>query len=209
MRIRVIVLSIISALAVPLLGSLLNFIGWFRFDTRVPDNDPVVVTLTLVGDGPDREQLQAQIADAIFSLDVRRAGELDALFVAGANPALTFPDGALARAALANVGFLVVADQVMTETASHADVVFAAASFAEKRGHVTNLEGRRQKFAQAIEAPPRVLSDAQIISSISAAMGAGDAVSDDPEILFAALQAAEKSSGAHSGAGLALSRIPI
>jgi len=148
--------------------------------------------------------------EGLTTLEMLRAaanGELDALFVAGANPALTFPDGALARAALANVGFLVVADQVMTETASHADVVFAAASFAEKRGHVTNLEGRRQKFAQAIEAPPRVLSDAQIISSISAAMGAGDAVSDDPEILFAALQAAEKSSGAHSGAGLARPKI--
>jgi len=70
----------------------------------------------------------------------------------------TYPDGALVRRALQKVPFLAVVEQVLTETASLADVVFAAASFAEKRGHVTNLEGRTQAFAQAIELfyqPPR------------------------------------------------------
>jgi len=115
-------------------------------------------------------------------------GKLEALLVVGANPALTFPDGALARAALANVAFLVVSDQLPTETVSHADVVFAAASFAEKRGHVTNLEGRRQAFAQSVEPPVRVLTDAQILSALAAAMNAPDGlIPSEPETLFSKL----------------------
>ena len=98
-------------------------------------------------------------------------GKLDALFIAGANPALSYPDGALVRRALSRVGFLAVAEQVMTETASHADAVFAAASFAEKSGHVTNLEGTQQAFAQAVEPPVHVATDAQILAALARAMG--------------------------------------
>ena len=52
MRTRVIVFSIVSAVAVVLLGSLLNFLGWFRFDFALPYNDPVVVVATLAGVAP-------------------------------------------------------------------------------------------------------------------------------------------------------------
>ncbi|HLN46654.1 MAG TPA: NADH-quinone oxidoreductase subunit NuoG [Magnetospirillaceae bacterium] len=124
-------------------------------------------------------------------LEAAASGKLDALFIAGANPALTYPDGTLVRKALETVPFLVVADQVITQTAAHADVVFAAASFAEKRGHVTNLEGRRQAFAQAVEAPVHVVSDAAILAAIAQAMGKPDVLSADPDWLFARLQAAE------------------
>ena len=114
-------------------------------------------------------------------------GELDALFIAGANPALTYPDGELVRRALERVPFLVVADQVLTETASFADVVFAAASFAEKSGHVTNLEGRQQAFAQAVEPPVHVGSDLRIIAALARALGREWAVPDDPNAVFAQL----------------------
>jgi predicted molibdopterin-dependent oxidoreductase YjgC len=120
-------------------------------------------------------------------------GKLDALLVVGSNPALTFSDGDLARRALERVPFLAVADQVLTETASYADVVFAAASFAEKRGHVTNLEGRRQAFAAAVEPPVEVRDDAQLIAALAGALGRGDLVSADPDALFAQLSAAEAS----------------
>ena len=117
-------------------------------------------------------------------------GRLDALLILGANPALTFSDGALARRALKRVPFLAVADQVMTETASYAHIVFAAASFAEKSGHTTNLEGRRQAFSAAIESPLEVRTDAQIISALAAAID-GTSISDDPALLFEQLSAAE------------------
>jgi len=121
-------------------------------------------------------------------------GKLEALFIAGANPALTFPDGLLARRALERTPLLVVSDQVLTETASYADVVFAAASFAEKRGHVTNLEGRRQAFAQAVEAPVHVATDAQILASLARELRKPHAIQADPDWLFARLETAEGSS---------------
>jgi hypothetical protein len=52
MRTRVIVLSIVSAVAVVLWGSLLNFLGWFRFNLALPYKDPVVVVATLAGVAP-------------------------------------------------------------------------------------------------------------------------------------------------------------
>jgi len=125
-------------------------------------------------------------------------GKLDALFIAGANPALTYPDGALARRALSSVGFLAVAEQVMTETASHADAVFAAASFAEKSGHVTNLEGTQQAFAQAVEPPVHVASDAQILAALARAMGKATDLPDDVGALFVQLNSALAAARARS-----------
>jgi hypothetical protein len=52
MRIRVIVLSIVSVVAVVFLGSLLNFLGWFRLDYALPYNNPIVVVATLAGVAP-------------------------------------------------------------------------------------------------------------------------------------------------------------
>ena len=125
-------------------------------------------------------------------------GRLDALFVTGANPALTYPDGALVRRALRNVPFLAVADQVFTETASLADVVFAAASFAEKRGHVTNLEGRQQAFFQAVEPPVQVASDARILASLASALNKALAVPANVEVLFAELHEALRAAPSRS-----------
>jgi len=119
------------------------------------------------------------------------SGELDALVVVGANPALTGADGTLARAAFERVGFLMAVDLFMTETASHADVVFAAASFAEKQGHTTNLEGRRQAFVQAVEPPVGVYTDSQILASLATALGKPNAVRADADELFVDLLAAE------------------
>jgi len=118
-------------------------------------------------------------------------GKLDALIVVAANPVLTGADGAIARHAFERVPFLMVVEQVLTDTASHADVVFAAASFAEKHGHVTNLEGRRQAFEQAVEPPVGVATDAEILSKLSDALGRRGAISPDPDVLFVELLAAE------------------
>jgi hypothetical protein len=51
-RVTVIVFSVVSAVTVVLLGSVLNFLGWFRLDYALPYNDPVVVVTTLVGVAP-------------------------------------------------------------------------------------------------------------------------------------------------------------
>ncbi len=125
-------------------------------------------------------------------LEAAAEGRLDALFIVGANPALTYPDGLLVRRALRNVPFLAVADQVLTETASYADVVFAAASFAEKSGHVTNLEGRQQAFFQAIEPPVNVASDGTILAMLASTLGKAWAVPAETDVLYAQLSKVQR-----------------
>ena len=133
-------------------------------------------------------------------------GKLDALLVFGANPALTGADGTLARRAFERVPFLLVADQVLTETAAAADVVFAAASFAEKRGHATNLEGRRQAFDKAVEPPIGVASDAEIIAALAKALGKAGEIPADPDVLFVELLRAEETAAAGRGKDAPLAR---
>ena len=58
--------------------------------------------------------------------------------IMGENPAMSDPDQAHARAALANLDILVVQDIFMTETAAFADVILPASAFPEKDGTVTN-----------------------------------------------------------------------
>jgi NADH-quinone oxidoreductase subunit G len=72
------------------------------------------------------------------------AGDLDVLWVVGANPVKTqaLPAG---RASM-----LVVHDLFLTETAQAADVVFPAASLYEKNGTVTNVCGEVQRLRRAI-----------------------------------------------------------
>jgi NADH-quinone oxidoreductase subunit G len=142
----------------------------------VPNLGPGYVPLP--GEGMTTKEMLVAAAD----------GNIDALFIAGANPALTYPDGVLVRRALEHVPFLAVSEQVLTETARYADVVFAAASFAEKSGHVTNLEGRQQAFAAAVEPPPNVITDARILSDLAKVMGKDELLPHDPQRLFSQLQ---------------------
>ncbi len=74
-----------------------------------------------------------------------------ALYVIGENPVLSDPDVQHTRQALQNLEFLVVQDIFLTETASMADVVLPACSFAEKDGTFTNTERRVQRVRQAID----------------------------------------------------------
>ena len=148
--------------------------------------------------GPGYRELEQPGMTTHEMLVAAADGRLDALFVAGANPALTYPDGALVRRALQNVPFLAVVDQVLTETASLANIVFAAASFAEKRGHVTNLEGRQQAFFQAIEPPVQVASDGRILASLASSLGKAWAVPTDVELLFAELHKAQRAAARSS-----------
>jgi len=92
---------------------------------------------------------------------------------------------------------------VLTETARYAGVVFAAASFAEKRGHVTNLEGRRQEFRQAVEPPLQVKTDSDILAALARAMGRTDQALDDVDALFVRLTNAQNNA---RRAGAPLSR---
>jgi NADH-quinone oxidoreductase subunit G len=95
--------------------------------------------------------------------EMRSAGDLDALWVIGANP---LKEGPLA----ASSAFVVVQDLFLTETAQRADVLFPAASAYEKNGTVTNVCGEIQRLKRAIStigAKP----DLEIIGLIAKEMG--------------------------------------
>ena len=98
-------------------------------------------------------------------------GRFKALYVIDENPKLSDPDWNHLNHALEKLDFLVVQELFLSETAQVADVVFAAASFAEKDGTFTNTERRCMKIHKAIEPIGKSLPDWQIISRLATAMG--------------------------------------
>ena len=78
-------------------------------------------------------------------------GRLRALYVIGENPKLSDPDWNHMDKALRKLDLLVVQELFLSETAQVADVVFAAASTAEKEGTFTNTERRCMRIRKAVE----------------------------------------------------------
>jgi predicted molibdopterin-dependent oxidoreductase YjgC len=101
-------------------------------------------------------------------LAAARAGDVQALFVSGQDPAMW---GAEAREALAELRFLVVEDLFLTETAKGADVVLPAASYAEQDGTFTNLERRIQRIRPAAVVRGDILPGWQVVSDLANRMG--------------------------------------
>jgi formate dehydrogenase alpha subunit len=98
-------------------------------------------------------------------------GKLKGLYVIGENPKLSDPDWNHLNHALKELDFLVVQELFLSETAQVADVVFSAASVAEKEGTITNTERRCMRMRKAIEPIGNTLADWEIICKFSTAMG--------------------------------------
>jgi formate dehydrogenase major subunit/formate dehydrogenase alpha subunit len=96
---------------------------------------------------------------------------LRAMFIMGENPVMSDPDASVVEETLKKLDFLAVSDIFLTETAEFADVVFPAASFAEKTGTVTNSERRVQLMHRAIPPTGECRTDSSIIISIANLMG--------------------------------------
>lgn len=93
------------------------------------------------------------------------------MYIMGENPLLSEPVLARVEETLRNLEFLAVADIFLTETAQLADVVFPAASFAEKSGTFTNSERRVQMVRQAIPVMEGCRTDGDIIIELSRRLG--------------------------------------
>lgn len=104
-------------------------------------------------------------------LDGAAHGSVKALFIAGENPVVSYPNRKKVEQALEAVEFLVVSDLFLTETAQYADVVLPAASFAEKNGTFTSLGRRVQRVRQAIKPLGEARTDFQILNGINQALG--------------------------------------
>ncbi len=111
-------------------------------------------------------------------------GKLDALYVVAEDPLSSYPDRDSIAKALEQVPFLVVQDLFLSPTAEQADVVFPAASFAEKDGTFTNAERRIQKVRRGIKSPGEARSDGAILTALAGKLGSS-LVFTGPAAIFA------------------------
>ncbi len=116
--------------------------------------------------------------------DAAHEGKIKAIYLVGENPILSEANASHAEEALKKLGFLVVQDIFLTETAKLADVVLPAASFAEKDGTFTNTERRVQRVRKAIAPVGDARPDWWITSQLAQKLGAkGFDFSDPQEIM--------------------------
>jgi NADH-quinone oxidoreductase subunit G len=97
--------------------------------------------------------------------------ELSALVLLHADPILTHPGRDQWRAALARPAFVVAFADHLTPALAHADVVFPAASYAEKEGTMTHPDGRLQRLRQAIGHPGEVRQPALVLAELCTRLG--------------------------------------
>lgn len=103
-------------------------------------------------------------------LDGCASGEIKALYVAGENPLVSYPNRKKVESALEKVEFLVVQDLFLTETAQKAEVVLPACSFAEKEGTFTSVGRAVQKINKAINPVGTARSDFEILTLLYSAV---------------------------------------
>ncbi len=98
-------------------------------------------------------------------------GALRCMLVIGADPVVTDPGQSGIRRALAALDTLIVVELFPTETASLADIVLPAASFAEKDGTFTSTERRVQRVRRAVPPPGDARPDWEIFEAIATRLG--------------------------------------
>jgi NADH-quinone oxidoreductase chain G len=108
--------------------------------------------------------------DLAGMLAAERDGSLKGMWIMGADPAHDCHADLAAGEALAGIPFLVVQDLFMTDTASLAEVVLPAASFAETDGSFINLTGRLQTIHAALRPPAQTRPDWWIIAELARRM---------------------------------------
>jgi formate dehydrogenase major subunit/formate dehydrogenase alpha subunit len=116
-------------------------------------------------------------------LKASEEGQVRCLYVIGENPMVSDPDLNHVRYSLQKTEFVVVQDLFFTETGHFADVIFPAASFAEKEGTFTNTERRIQRVRKALPPPGDAQPDSWIIGELAKrmlALGAATPVEDAP-----------------------------
>ncbi|HPU16594.1 MAG TPA: molybdopterin-dependent oxidoreductase, partial [Polymorphobacter sp.] len=112
---------------------------------------------------------------AVDLFDALGAGKIKALWIMATNPAVSMPELAKVRAALADAPFVVVSDVVTaTDTLAFADVRLPALAWGEKDGSVTNSERRVSRQRAFLPAPGDARADWQVLAQVAARLGFGD-----------------------------------
>ena len=122
-------------------------------------------------------------------MDAMHAGTIRGMYIMGENPAMSDPDVAHARQALAELEMLVVQDIFLTETAYLADVILPASAFPEKTGTFTNTDRLVQLGRQALAPPGEARQDLAIIVDMARRLGL-DWTYAHPREVFAEMRSA-------------------
>ena len=151
--------------------------------------------IILLGDGPDALQIPAEYSNTFgaYQMGVSpdtgpgyapvekpgkgvqemlyEPGSLNALYIMGEDPVITFPDSAKVVSSLKSLDFLIVQDIALTDTAKLAHVVLPASSWGEKDGTLTNAAGIMQKAYKVVDPTGQSLPDWQILRNLALSMG--------------------------------------
>jgi len=133
--------------------------------------------------------------DATGILQAAADGRIDTLILLGADPLADFVDRELAERAITGARVIIAVDQFITESSSHADVVLAAAGFAEVSGTTTNIEGRVTVLNQKVTSAGNSRADWIIAADLASRLGA-DLGLESAEAIWAEI---EELSVVHSG----------
>ncbi|WP_129666977.1 molybdopterin oxidoreductase family protein [Phytoactinopolyspora endophytica] len=112
------------------------------------------------------------------------------LLVHGSNLVVSSPRSHRVADRLAALDQLVVCDLFMSETAALADVVLPVTQWAEEDGTMTNLEGRVIRRRAAVQPPPGVRTELEVMADLAARLGRADGFSADPRVVFDELRRA-------------------
>ncbi len=123
--------------------------------------------------GVDEASIPGPGLSAVEIMEAIHRGEIKALFSMCFNPLVSLPDATFTREALSKLEFLGIVDFFMSETAHHADVVFAGSLHEEDEGIICSAEGRVQKINKAVNPPGDARSDALIICDLARKLGRG------------------------------------
>ena len=123
--------------------------------------------------GVEADSLPGPGLSAQEIMNAIHAGEIKALFSMCFNPLVSLPDANFTREALSKLEFFGVIDFFLSETAHHADLVFAGSLHEEDEGVICSAEGRVQKINRAVDPPGDARSDALIICDLAKRLGKG------------------------------------
>ncbi|MCL6637890.1 MAG: molybdopterin-dependent oxidoreductase, partial [Alicyclobacillus sp.] len=100
--------------------------------------------------------------DIEYMIDLMERGQLGLFWNIHTNPMVSLPNRLRARQAFEKT-FVVVQDCFLTETAEVADLILPTAMWGEKEGLMENAERRVQLCEKAVDPPPGVKSDFDIL----------------------------------------------
>ncbi len=109
--------------------------------------------------------------DTAGILEAATHGRIGGLVLLGADPLNDFPDSGAALRGLAQSRFVVAVDTFLTDSARKADVILPAATYAERRGTFTNVEGRVSWLGQMVTGPGVAWPDWMIAAELAAHLG--------------------------------------